>query len=248
MINIYEVISKENDYPLFFKEHIERFHLSIKKYYSITWDNLWYITINLTSQELKKCKKGNLKLIFDLEKRDISIKTIKSRKPNQKLYTTGAKIGIFDAERGDPLIKQENKILSRSTDSYCKKHNLYDVLLSNKDKHITEGSRSNFLIINKKGQIVTSRIGDALNGITRDKIFYICRKHNIEIIEEDITYNTLKKSTSLIITGTSPEILPIIECGDICFDIDNSVIKLLKNEFEKLKSEDLKIAKELFNK
>ncbi len=247
MIKIYEVMAVENGLPLFFEQHLVRFHISINQYRSFSLKKLVSIAVQLFKPELSNINKFNLKLIYcDLTKK-FSIERVESRKPNNQMYKYGGQTDIFPAERIFPLIKQENLKLKKHTEEYCKKNNLYDVLIENNLNQITEGSRSNFLLLDEMNNIITSPIGTALNGITREVIFNICRENSIPILEKNITINVLKKCKSMIITGTSPEILPISYCGEIRFSLNTPIITLIQKSFAKKKLEDYSITKEYFN-
>lgn len=247
MINIYEVIAIEEKLPLFLVEHINRFYISISNYKKIDKKHLEEEVIKLIIPELRKGTKDNIKLTYNTGSESITITRTVPKKPPKELYQNGAEVAIFHGERTSPLIKKEHSLLRDKTERFCKEKNLYDVLLMDHNNHITEGSRSNFLLLDKDNNIITSPTGVALKGITRDKIFKICKAQNISVLEKDITEGILKESESLLITGTSPEILPIIKCGSITFEISNSTITLLKKEFNKLKKEDKIKVRELLN-
>lgn len=247
MVKIYEVIAIENSMPLFFLKHIERLKSSITQFKQYSSKELIDVVVTLIKPIIKKSDGQNIKITYCSEKDSFTAEEKKPRKPSIDEYKYGAKTEIFRGERVNPLIKQENISFREITEKICIKHNCYDLLLMNNRGYITEGSRSNFLLIDRKNNIVTSPIGDALNGITRSVIFDICKSEGFPILERDITEESLKSSQSLIITGTSPEILPIISCGSNNFSVDNKIIETLKNKFEKRKELDKKVAKELFN-
>lgn len=246
MINLYEVIAIENRVPLFFEDHINRLCISIKNYISIDRKILRDKAISIIKTVLKENPQGNIKLTYNIEKQSLEAKVVPSKKPALDSYRYGERVDIFIGERDNPLIKRENSNFRALTESFCYKNNLYDVLLCNSKKHITEGSRSNFLLIDKEHRVITSPLEEALKGVTREKIFHICKLNKIPIVEMDITIDVLKQCQSLIITGTSPEILPIIKCGSIEFNIKNRVIDLLTAEFSRLKKEDRDAAWEIF--
>lgn len=247
MIKIYEVMAVENGYPLFFIQHIKRLYGSINQYKLYTIEELIRICIALISPLLPEADGFNLKIIYNLDSDAFTIEQIQSRKPNKEAYFKGASIGIWENERKNPLIKSENILQRDESNRICKKNGLFDLLLKNSSGEITEGSRSNFLLIDKKDNIITSPLGVALNGVTREVIFDICRENEINIVEQIITEETLKSVKSLIITGTSPGILPIINCEDINFTVSNKIILLLIKEFELKKLLDNGITKEFFN-
>ncbi|MGL1890788.1 MAG: aminotransferase class IV [Spirochaetaceae bacterium] len=245
MIKIYEVMSIENGLPLFFIEHIERLKLSISSINDYSIDELIKIAVKNIKPFLTTEPGYNVKLTYS--EGIFSANRLFAIKPDKERYIFGDKVGIYDAERHNPLIKQENLTFRQQTEIYSTRHDLYDVLLKNKLGHITEGSKSNFLLIDKKNRVITSTIGESLNGITRDKIFNICKKLNITIIEQNITKKTLSEVKCLFITGTSPEILPIKSCDNINFTIKNKTLDILRSEYLKLKDSNKITTKGYFN-
>ncbi len=246
MIRIYEVMAIESGYPLFLLEHLKRFKTSISEYKKFHLKSLTKICVDLIKPLLPDSEGMNIKITYCWEQDEFSAELIKSRKPGDELYLIGATVGIYKDERINPLIKQEN--LSKRTlwDSICREKGFYDILLMNKNGYITEGSRSNFLLINKKNQIITSPEGVALKGITRDIIFSICKELNFTVKEKKITLKRVEKCVSMIITGTSPEILPVRCCDNKEFDVNNTIINCLQSEFTKRKMQDRYITEEIF--
>ncbi len=248
MNKIYEVMAIENAYPLFFLEHIKRLHGSINSFKHYDMEELVQVAVKLIRPQLQKKLKDNIKLSYDCKSDKFSLEIRKSTKPDITLYETGATVGILKAERDNPLVKMENLTQRNKSEKICLDSGYYDLLLENRHGEITEGSKSNFLCIDKIGNILTSPIGDALNGITRETIFDICSKRNIRVIQQKINIKTLNKIDSLIITGTSPGILPIKNCGDINFAVKNGIIDILQKEYSNRKLKDLYITEEFFNK
>lgn len=246
MIYIYEVMAVERGFPLFFLEHIKRLHNSIGKSYTV--DRLIDISVKLISPVLDKCEGKNIKLVYEVESDNFLVDLIKSRKPDAEAYISGVDVGIVDASRNNPLIKRENISLREMCDTICRENNFYDVLLKGPSGEIPEGSRSNFLGVDKDGNIITSPSGAALNGITRETIFDICRECSITVVERVITEEGIKGLESLIITGTSPEILPVLKFHNKIFNVKNPVIELLKEEFHNRKVKDGYITEEIFRK
>ena len=247
MIKIYEVMAVEHNLPLFFFDHITRFRDSLNEYKHFSVSELSYTVKNLMIPFITEMGKFNLKVTYSVTDDTFSITKSLPRKPPNENYITGCKVGLFNGERKNPLIKQENSELRDVTESICKENNFYDLLLINKNGMITEGSRSNFLLIDKDNRIITSPIGEALNGITRKVIFNICREQGLVVLEKEISRSDLMSGQSLIITGTSPEILPVANCETKTFNVANSIISLLQTEFKKKKLEDRDITRKIFN-
>lgn len=247
MIKIYEVMAIEHNLPLFFLEHLKRFKTSINTYKEYSLEQLDKIVVALIQPMLNESNNMNIKITYCVQDDHFSIIKTMPRKPNRSLYITGASTGLYYGERVTPLIKQEHSTFRDITDSICEKMGYYDLFLINTKGEITEGSRSNFLLIDKDNRILTSPIGDALNGITRSIIFDICRSKGIEVIETQITKEVIFSAVSLIITGTSPEILPVSICETNRYAVEHTVISTLQDEFLQRKLKDQFITKEFFN-
>lgn len=245
MIKIYEVMAIENNTPLFFLDHILRLKQSISQYTEYSKEELIKIIIELYKKEKKIPPGFNIKVTYTVEENIFELTCIKSRKPDERSYLKGVDCEIYKGERRDPLIKKENLPLQSKTDNYCKLHGLYDVLLENHNNEITEGSRSNFLLIRNE-TIITSPIGDALGGITRKKIFEVCNEIGLKILESKIYITDIKEADSLLLTGTSPEILPVRNCDDTSFIVNSKIINLLKEKFQLKKEMDYNLIRGYF--
>ncbi|QEN05128.1 hypothetical protein EW093_10530 [Thiospirochaeta perfilievii] len=247
MINIYEVMATMDNLPIFFFQHMERLHRSINNYIQLDYEKMLDIVKPLILSKLPESKGKNIKITFNLESSIFTIDLVQSRTPNKDSYIKGGTLGIVDLERDTPLIKRENLELRSISDKICSENGFYDILLENKIGGITEGSRSNFLCIDKDGRVITSPLSSSLQGITREMIFLVCREEGIPVIERVITKNSLKEFDSLIITGTSPGILPIRSCENIQFNIANPTVSKLQKGYINKQNIDLTIAKDYFN-
>lgn len=76
---------------------------------------------------------------------------------------------------------------------------------------VTEGSSSNVSIV-KNGTIYTHPANQfILNGITRQKVISLCRENHIPLKEETFTFDELLDADEVFLTGTTTEVMPIIE-------------------------------------
>ncbi|MBY0124151.1 D-amino-acid transaminase [Bacillus sp. S/N-304-OC-R1] len=76
---------------------------------------------------------------------------------------------------------------------------------------VTEGSSSNVSII-KDGKVITHPANNLiLNGITRQKVLQLCRKNDIPVEERAFTLEELKQADEVFLSGTTVEVMPIIE-------------------------------------
>lgn len=234
-ISLYEVVKIINAKALFLEEHI----LRLKKSAYLKGLNIWLSDKELIRRiykiiEYNEVKYGRLKFIFRFYENQNKFFSffIELIDPEPELYKRGAKIITIQAKRSSPNVKAINYNLRRSIKEKLKQQNAIEALLICKNGRITEGSKSNFFLI-KDNKIYTAFTENVLPGITRDYVFRICKKHNIEIIEQDIYIENLKEFDSAFITGTSLGILPVKKIDNIELSLGNGIIMTLRFEYEK---------------
>ncbi|WP_193016109.1 D-amino-acid transaminase [Proteus sp. FME41] len=87
-----------------------------------------------------------------------------------------------------------------------------------KDGYITEGSSSNFFIINHDNEIITRPLSqDILPGITRQAIIQLAQENGLRIIERLLTLDEAKKAKEAFISSATTLIWPVIS-------IDNELV------------------------
>lgn len=100
---------------------------------------------------------------------------------------------------------------------------------------VTEGSLSNISIV-KDGKIITHPANHLiLNGITRQKMLEICRKNDLPYAEEEYTLDDLYNADEVFLTGTTVEVMPIVEIEgkSVGNGLAGPVTKKLQQLFEK---------------
>lgn len=247
MIKIYEVLAVERELPLFYLDHIKRFKESIGKYKNYSLEALIDITTNLFNSHLPVIPNNNIKITYIVEENSFNLTWIPSTRPPESTYKSGGICHLYNGERENPLVKVVNSEFQSRTRKYCLENNIYDVLLVNMKGEITEGSRSNFILIDRSGNILTSPKGDALEGITRKIVFKVCEKLGLNITQRKISLRDLEECESLLITGTSPEILPIVQCQKLSFKVDTPIISKLIEGFHIEKDIDYNLTGRYFN-
>ena len=124
-----------------------------------------------------------------------------------------------------------DQALRDATDAAIKAHDLYEVILVDRDGQITEGSRSNVFFI-KNGELYTSLLQLVLPGVTRDKIIEIVRGKGIAVHEDPIPASSVADFDAAFISGTSPKVLPIASLGDVTYDVDDQFLRRLMNWYD----------------
>lgn len=83
--------------------------------------------------------------------------------------------------------------------------------IQHRGETVTEGSLSNVTII-KDGVVKTHPANHLiLNGITRQKMLELCQNNGIPYEEKAFTVSELKEADEVFLTGTTVEIMPIVE-------------------------------------
>lgn len=102
---------------------------------------------------------------------------------------------------------------------------------------IAELNGSNLFMV-KDGKVFTPFAHACLPGITRNSVIELCKKHEIEISEADITLSQFYNADGIIATGTMGELTPVVEIdgriipkGD---KLQNKIIDLFSKEVHRL--------------
>ena len=90
-----------------------------------------------------------------------------------------------------------------------------EALLLDASGFVSEGAGENVFVV-KKGVVYTPDLSaGALNGITRDTIFNICRDLGLKLVEKRITRDEVYIADEAFFTGTAAEVTPIRELDRI---------------------------------
>ena len=83
-----------------------------------------------------------------------------------------------------------------------------EALLLDYEGNIAEGPGENFFIV-KDGKILTPKLGNILQGITRKSIIQLAKDEGIEVEETTLTPEDMKNADEAFFTGTAAEVSPI---------------------------------------
>jgi len=139
---------------------------------------------------------------------------VKPIKDNREEITEGVKV-ILEKDlrwlRCD--IKSTSLLPAVMVNQNAIRNNAYETILF-RDDFITEGSHTNFFAV-KNNKIFTAPLSNyILNGVTRKIVLELCKENNIDFCEEYIKVNDLKNYAEFFITGTTTEVVPIIQIDD----------------------------------
>ncbi len=94
----------------------------------------------------------------------------------------------------------------------------FDDALFVRGDFITEGTYSNFFIVDKSGNLVTKPADNhILQGITRNRIIDLARKNNIEVIEKNFGIGDVFSAAEAFLSSSTLAIRPVVK-------LDNKVI------------------------
>lgn len=232
-LSIYEVIRIFHGHPIFLKDNLMRLDNSLKK------SNIDIHVQNLNIPEklrqfisLQHITEGNLKYVlhFTIGKTDEYIFQIPHSYPSARDYENGVPTLTYKAVRKNPEVKYINTELRVLTNNLIQKNHVYEILLVDEENYLTEGSRSNLFLI-KDNKLYTSPSAYVLPGTSRKRVFEICRKCHIPIVEERIAYDSLPGYDTAFLTGTSPLILPINRINEINYATDSSLLRQLMEHY-----------------
>lgn len=243
---VYEVLRVIDYIPLFFEEHIHRLNNScakIGKKLAIDQDQLFKQLVELSRKNY--VSEGNimLKVLFHNTESRIIAKFIPHTYPSSEQYDKGVNVGFLKAERDNPEVKITQTNVRKEADKLLAETGFYEVLLVNQNGYISEGSRSNCFFI-KDNCLYTATLDKVLKGITLLRVLSVAKELKIDVFFENISATDIHKFDAMIITGTSPKILPVAKAGQVSFNVKNPLIAKLQNSYNQKISKDIAQKKE----
>ena len=122
----------------------------------------------------------------------------------------------WEEKNGDaalPLASAMDFCIKEASDESAK---IAAVLFLDKMSYITEGSSSNFWILNKNNILITRSLdGKILAGITRDSILNCAKNKNIKVEEKKISLDDINDCKEAFITSASSFVTPVIQVDNI---------------------------------
>lgn len=210
-LSIYEVIRIYKGHPIFLGDNLLRLSNSIKKS-NIDMDirNLHIENKLSLLITLEHIVEGNIKYVlhFTKDRTDEYIYQIPHHYPTNEDYRQGVATISCRAMRNTPEIKYINPELRDMTNRLLSENHVYEIILTDQEGYITEGSRSNLFFI-REGIFYTAPACFVLPGTARKRVLEICKQQNFKVKEERVAYSDLPAFDAAFLTGTSPLVLPI---------------------------------------
>ncbi len=135
--------------------------------------------------------------------------------PYQDLRKTGAKVIILEDMRWKRCdIKSVNLLANCMAAQTAYEAGCPEALLVDETGRLGEGTRTSLFGV-RDSRILTAPLGqNILPGITRKLMIQLASECNLEIIEQTLHRDDLPNLDELFITGTTTEILPVIQVED----------------------------------
>lgn len=251
--SIYEVFRLIDRVPVFYQEHMKRLFDTSRLIRFPLWLDPGQIQQDvITLIRKNKVKEGNVELIFNVWNNDIRQDRnflalfIENRYPGPEAYNDGVATALFQGERPLPNAKQIILELRKSTVKAITEKKLYEVILVDRSGRLTEGSRTNMFFIH--GNVVyTPPLHQVLPGITRDKVFEICKTNKMQIVEKEIAASEIESFDAAFLTGTSPNVLPIASIDDVVYNPQNELLRKIILAFNHMVRKYVEGHKNLFD-
>lgn len=244
---IYEVLRVIEYIPLFYEDHIVRLYSSCEKVgHKIQLNTPTFFMQLVHLSKVNGKSEGNLmvKVMFVNDEYNISAGFIPHSYPKPEIYKSGVSVGFLHAERTNPEAKIAQTSVREQADKMLSEKGLYEVLLVNRNNCITEGSRSNCILI-KDNCLYTAPPNKVLRGITLLKVLEIAKELGLEVVFEEVNIDQLVLCQALFLTGTSPKILPVNKAENLNFDVAHPIICELSVIYDQLIADYVKQKKEI---
>lgn len=236
---VYEVMRVIGGKPLFFDDHLERMLSSA----SMAWKGSKADAGRSRDDILKLIDhnpKDNGNILFSLIPGNGRLHHlawyVEHHYPSQEDYLNGVMVRTMKGIRHQPNAKVWNAPLRSKASLLLKSSGAYEMLLVDRHRNVTECSRSNIFLVRGEA-LFTPPESEVLQGITRKKVFDLCRTLKITITEKTIPLQELPFYEAVFITGTSRGVLPVIMIDNHRFNVSNKIIKRLMTAYNTLVEE-----------
>ncbi|MBI4068278.1 aminotransferase class IV [Candidatus Kaiserbacteria bacterium] len=207
---VYENVRVQSGIPYFLDDHIQRLVESARAI-GLTHS---FSEVNIKKSIAELIKKNgdgtyNLKvLLIGGKESALYIVCLNPLFPDKKLYTEGADFVTYEYERPFPHAKTLNMLQSYLAYKNAKETDCYDALLINGKGCITEGTRTNFLLLRGR-TLVSAPESEILLGVTRKAVLKVAKENGFSLEERELRFSDIINSDGAFVTSTSSKIVPV---------------------------------------
>ena len=227
---VYEVIYYKNGKFLDLEGHLKRLRISMSRIdFELKCSDSAIITIMKRLVAENNIKHGSIYIqvsrgeysrdhsYFNMPLKPILVILTKKIKEDFKTIIPGIKVyTTFDTRWNNPDIKTTQLLPNVLAKTKGIKNGYGEALFLDKNSYITEGSSSNFWILNKNNILITRSLdGKILAGITRDSVLNCAKNKNIKVDEKKISLDDIKNCKEAFITSASSFVTPVIQVDNI---------------------------------
>jgi branched-chain amino acid aminotransferase len=127
-------------------------------------------------------------------------------------FAQGIKLITTSLQRTTPEAKTSNYEAAIRALKEAKKHDASDALFVNEQRHVLEGTRSNFFVF--RGDTLITPGKGVLMGVTRRTVLDLA-KERFPVEERPILLSELSQVDEAFITSSSKEITPVVRIDDV---------------------------------
>ncbi len=175
---------------------------------------------------------------FNMPLKPILVILTKKIKENFKTSVPGIKVfTTSDMRWKNPDIKTTQLLPNVLAKTKGMKNGYGEALFLDDKSYVTEGSSSNFWILNKDNVLITRSLdGKILAGITRESILNCAKEKNIKVIEKNISLRDIQSCNEAFITSASSFVTPVVQVDGMIINNGKvgSFSKLLRKTYLEL--------------
>ncbi len=239
---VYEVIRTIDGKPLFLSEHYERFMRSVQKEgFPLPFGEVELrqrIEMLLATCEIHQI---NVRLEYGRSGGDYhdQLYTVIGHYPDAQRKEEGVQVTVGNVSRHTPEVKYIDRAYKERVAALMEARGAFELLVTDGEGHVTEGSRSNFFLI-VDGVFVEAPRETMLSGITRMKVLRLLDEMGYTLEERIIDEAMLNRAQAAFITGTSNDVLPVARIDGRTYDPNHPDLKKLMAAYDRLKVESLR--------
>jgi branched-chain amino acid aminotransferase len=134
--------------------------------------------------------------------------------PTPEMFAKGVSVAIVSVHRNspraiDPAVKSGNYLNNVLALGEARRSGAYEAILCAADGTVAEGSTSNIFIVDKSEVRTPGLDVGILDGITRAKVFELCKANGISLREVKIQPDELRAAEEAFITSATRGVLPV---------------------------------------